>query len=83
VAFFQLLLFAFDVMHYFRRLCLPPAYRTTALRTIRREFLAIPGRLVKSKNKYRLKLPKEYHFQRTFEYALRQIRRLTVPAMIS
>ena len=81
VAFFQLLLFAFDVMHYFRRLCLPPAYQTTTLKTIRRELLVIPGRLVKSKNKYRLKLPKEYHFQRAFEYAVRRIQRL-VPVAI-
>jgi hypothetical protein len=81
VAFFQLLLFAFDVMHYFRRLCLPPAYQTKTLKTIRRELLVIPGRLVKSQNRYRLKLPKDYHFRRAFEYALRQIRRLTPVAI--
>jgi len=77
VAFFQLLLFAFDVMHYFRRLCLPPPYRTTTLKTIRRELLVIPGRLVKAKNRYRLKLPQEYHFQHAFEYAVRQIQKLS------
>ena len=82
VAFFQLLLFAFDVMHYFRRLCLPPAYRTATLKTVRRELLVIPGRLVKSKNRYRLKLPKDYHFRHAFEHALGQIQQLaplTVP----
>ena len=82
VAFFQLLLFAFDVMHYFRRLCLPPAYQTATLKTVRRELLVIPGRLVKSKNRYRLKLPKDYHFRHAFEYALGQIQQLvplTVP----
>ena len=46
VAFFQLLLFAFDLIHYFRRLCLPPAYRTKTLKTLRMELLVIPGRLV-------------------------------------
>jgi hypothetical protein len=76
VAFFQLLLFAFDVMHYFRRLCLPPARQTKTLKTIRRELLVIPGRLVKAQNRYRLKLPKDYHFRRDFEYALRQIQQL-------
>jgi hypothetical protein len=76
VAFFQLLLFAFDVMHYFRRLCLPPPYQSKTLKTIRRELLVIPGRLVKPDNRYRLKLPKDYHFRRDFEYALRQIRKL-------
>ncbi|HSB73923.1 MAG TPA: hypothetical protein VLT62_31740 [Candidatus Methylomirabilis sp.] len=80
VAFFQLLLFAFDVMHYFRRLCLPPAYQTKTLKTIRRELLVVPGRLVKSKNQYRLKRPRDYHFQGAIEYAMRQIQKLTVPA---
>jgi hypothetical protein len=73
VAFFQLLLFAFDLVHYFRRLCLPSTYRTTTLKTVRRELLVIPGRLVKTDNRYRLKLPKQYHFERDFRYALTKI----------
>lgn len=73
VAFFQLLLLAFDLVHYFRRLCLPPAYRTTTLKTVRRELLVIPGRLVRTDNRYRLKLPREYHFERDFWYALTKI----------
>jgi len=76
VAFFQLLLFAFDLVHYFRRLCLPPAYRTTTLKTVRRELLVIPGRLVKSKNRYRLKLPHGYHFESAFRHALANISKL-------
>lgn len=76
VAFFQLLLFAFDLVHYFRRLCLPPAYRTTTLKTVRRELLVIPGRLVKSKNRYRLKLPNGYHFESAFRHALAKISKL-------
>ena len=73
VAFFQLLLFAFDLVHYFKRLCLPPGYRTKTLKTVRRELLVIPGRLVKTENRYRLKLPKEYHFEQHFRYALTKI----------
>lgn len=73
VAFFQLLLFAFDLVHYFRRLCLPPGYRTKTLKTVRMELLVIPGRLVKTGNRYRLKLPREYHFERAFRYALTKI----------
>jgi hypothetical protein len=76
VAFFQLLLFAFDLVHYFRRLCLPPAYRTTTLKTVRRELLVIPGRLVKAKNRYRLKLPNGYHFESAFRHALTKISKL-------
>ena len=73
VAFFQLLLLAFDLVHYFKRLCLPPAYRIKTLKTVRRELLVIPGRLVKTQNRCRLKLPKEYHFEQDFRYALAKI----------
>jgi hypothetical protein len=76
VAFFQLLLFAFDLVHSFRRLCLPPTYRTTTLKTVRRELLVIPGRLVKSKNRYLLKLPTGYHFESAFRHALAKISKL-------
>jgi hypothetical protein len=73
VAFFQLLLFAFDLVHYFKRLCLPLGYRAKTLKTVRRELLVIPGRLVKSKNRYRLKLPNGYHFESAFRHALVKI----------
>ncbi len=76
VAFFQLLLFAFDLVHYFRRLCLPPAYRGKTLKTLRMELLVLPGRLVRAKHRYRLKLPRGYHFAKAFQYALAKIRTL-------
>jgi hypothetical protein len=74
VAFFQLRLFAFDLVHYFRRLWLPPGSRTKTLKTLRQELLAIPGRRVKTGNRYRLKLARDYHFERTFRSALAKIR---------
>jgi hypothetical protein len=76
VAFFQLLLFAFDLVHYFKRLCLPPAYRTKTLKTLRMELLVIPGRLVNANNRYRLKLPRGFHFEKLFQVALRKIQEL-------
>jgi len=76
VAFFQLLLFAFDLIHYFRRLCLPPAYRTKTLKTLRMELLVIPGRLVTTDHRARLKLPRGYHFEKTCQYAMRRIQQL-------
>ncbi len=76
MAFFQLLLVALDLVHYFKRLCLPPVYRTKTLKTVRMELLVIPGRWVKTENRYRLKLPKEYHFERTFQHAMAKIQKL-------
>jgi hypothetical protein len=73
VAFFQFLLFAFDLVHYFRRRCLPPVYRPKTLKTLRMDLLVIPGRLVNAQNRYRLKLPRGYHFEKTFQAALTRI----------
>ena len=58
------------------RLCLPPAYRNKTLKTVRMELLVIPGRLVNAKNRYRLKLPRGYHFEKTFQFALAKIQKL-------
>jgi hypothetical protein len=69
VAFFQLRLFAFDLIHYFRRLCLPPAYQAKPLKTVRLELLVIPGRLVKAKTRYCLRLPDGYPFESAFRHA--------------
>lgn len=56
--------------------CLPPAYRTTTLKTVGRELPVIPGRLVKIGNRYRLRLPKEYHFKRILQSALTKLQGL-------
>ena len=79
VAFFQLLLLAFDIVHYFKRMCLPKSYRTKTLKTIRMELLVLPGRLVKTDNRHQLRLPKHYHFQDTFTKALSKIEKLKLP----
>lgn len=81
VGFFQLLLLAFDIVHYFKRLCLPRDYRYKTLKTIRMELLVLPGRLVKTDNRYRLMLPKDYHFQDTFQRALSRVQKLRSPAL--
>jgi len=80
VAFFQLLLFAFDIVHYFKRLCLSRRYRQKTLKTLRMELLVLPGQLVRSKKQYRLKLPRHYHFEDTFQKALTKIEKLKLPA---
>lgn len=79
VAFFQLLLLAFDIIHYFKRLCLPKSYRYKTLKTTRMELLVLPGQLVRSKKQYRLKLPKHYHFEKTFRRALAKTQKLKMP----
>jgi hypothetical protein len=81
VAFFQLLLFAFDIVHYFKRICLSRRYRHKTLKTLRMELLVLPGRLVKTGNRYRLTLPRQYHFQPTFEQALARVQKFKLPKL--
>ena len=79
VAFFQLLLLAFDIVHYFKRTCLPRNYRYKTLKTLRMELLVLPGRLVKQGRRHRLQLPQGYHFQTEFEQAVAKIDKLKFP----
>ena len=79
VAFFQLVLFAADIVHWFKRLCLPPHYLTTTLDSIRTDFLVLPARLVRESKRNVVKLPHDYHYQREFLDASRKVDRLRLP----
>lgn len=69
VAFFHLLLLAYDVVHWFKRLCLSREYLHATLDTIRSMFLAIPARLIKQGSRNVLCLPKDYPHQDQFRSA--------------
>ena len=79
VAFFQLVLFAADLVHWFKRLCLPPDYLTATLDTIRTDFIVLPARLVRESKRNVVKLPHDYHYQREFLDASRKLERLRIP----
>jgi hypothetical protein len=79
VAFFQILLFAADIVHWFKRLCLPPQYLTTTLDSVRTDFLVLPARLVREHKKNVVKLPHDYHYQKEFLAALKKIEKLRLP----
>jgi hypothetical protein len=79
VAFFQLLLLGFDLVHYFKRTCLSRDYRHKTLKTLRMELLVLPGRLVKQGRRHDLRLPRGYHFQTEFERAAGKIDKLKFP----
>jgi len=78
-AFFQILLFAYNVVHWFKRLCLPKDYLYATLDTIRTDFLVLPGKLTKRGSQNLLVLPQDYHYQEQFKTALRKIGKLRLP----
>jgi hypothetical protein len=80
VAFLQLLLFSYNIVHWFKRLCLPEAYLGATVETIRQEFLVLPGKLAKHGSRNVLQLPKDYHHRREFLEAARKIEKLRIPS---
>lgn len=73
----ELSLFAYNLMIWFKRLCLPDEWHTYTLPTIRHRLLMIPGEFVKSGNIPTLRFPKNNLYQDVFHYAQQQIKKLT------
>lgn len=77
-AYFHLLLFAYNIVNWFKRLCLPERFRYATLQTIRREFFVLPAKLVKSGSKNILRLPAHYVYSSVFDYAIKRIQKLDI-----
>jgi len=76
VAFFQILLFAYNLVHWFKRFCLPKEYLYATLDTIRTDFLVLPAKLTNQGGQNVLVLPHDYHYQEQFRAALKKIEKL-------
>lgn len=70
VAFLQLLLLAYNLMHWFKRLCLPPEKLRTTAETLRHQLIGLPAKLSRRSGKNVLILPKQYQFKKEF-FAIR------------
>ena len=76
VAFFQMLLFAYNLVHWFKRLCLPEDYCRATVETIRNDFLVLPGKLTCRAGRNVLQLPRDDHHREIFLEAARKIEKL-------
>jgi len=72
------MLFAYNIVHWFKRICLPKEYLYATLETIRTDFLVLPARLTKRGSKNLLLLPQDYHYREQFENALKEINKLKI-----
>jgi hypothetical protein len=79
VAYFQLLMLAYNLVHWFKRLCLPPAYGAATVETVRRDFLALPGRLTHPGHRHVLQLPRDYPLRAELLAAAAKVERLRLP----
>lgn len=78
IAYLQLLLFAFNIVNWFKRLCLPKEFRYKTLQAIRQDLLAIPARLVRSGNRNTLKFPAGYPHQNLFYQMMKKIKNMKI-----
>ncbi len=74
--YFHILLFSYNLVNYFKRLCLPQEFQTMTLSSLRARLLLIPGELVHSGNRPVLKLPTHFRDKDAVSFALRKISKL-------
>jgi hypothetical protein len=75
-AYFHTLLFSYNLINWFKRLCLPTEFHNMTLKTLRARLLLIPGELIRPDNRPTLKLPANLLYKHAFEYAIKKIERL-------
>jgi Transposase DDE domain group 1 len=78
-AYFQLVVFAYNLLNWFRRFCLPEPWQRLTLPTIRNRLLVIPAELVRPQEKPVLKLPQSFPYQQEFFAISEQIKHLKLP----
>ena len=77
-AYFHTLLFSYNLINWFKRLCLPKEFQNMTLSTLRARLLLIPSELVRSKNRPTLKLPANFLYRDAFEHAIKKIDKLRI-----
>jgi len=74
--YFLLLLLAYNLVNWFKRLCLPPELQIATLQTLRQRILLMPAQLVRTGNRPRLVLPASGVREVAWKQALHRIDRL-------
>ncbi len=75
---FHLILLAYDLVNWFKRLCLPQQWNSATLHTLRRDLFALPARLVHSGGRNQLKFPQRYPHQKLFYQTFERINNLKI-----
>ena len=73
-AYFHILLFAYNLINWFKRLCLPMEFQKMTLRILRARLFVIPGELIRPENRPTLKLPATFLYKYAFELAIKKIK---------
>ena len=73
----ELSLLAYNIIIWFKRLCLPDNWQSYTVSTLRHRLLLTPGVFTRTGNRPMLKLPKNSLYQDVFENALEKINNLS------
>jgi len=76
--YFHLLLFAYNLINWFKRFCMPRDFQKMTLKSLRAQMIFVPGELVRHHNRPILKFSANYWYKDKMQYALRQIERLKI-----
>src|SRR5262249_48107371 len=74
--YFHLLLLAYNLVNWFKRLCLPDHLQNATLQTLRHRILLMPAQLRRTDNRPRLVLPASDRREAAWKHALHQINKL-------
>jgi hypothetical protein len=75
-SYFHLLLLAYNIINWFKRLCLPEELHTATLQTLRHRILLMPALLLRAGNRPRLALPASGRHEAAWQHALRAVERI-------
>jgi len=77
-AYFHLVLFAYNLISWFKRLCLPADWQRFNLQTIRNRLFLVPAQLLRPQGRPTLSLPSSYPYSQTFLQILENIKKRAV-----
>jgi Transposase DDE domain group 1 len=75
-AYLHLLLLAYSLVNWFKRLCLPSEFQSATLDTLRNRILLMPAQLLRSGNRPRLAMPTSGRRENAWKHALYRIEKL-------
>ena len=78
-AFFQVVLLAYNLLNWFKRLCVPPHLRRATLQRLRQHLFVVPAQLARPGGVPTLRLAASYAWTKDFLETLRRVRRLRPP----
>jgi hypothetical protein len=78
-AFFQITLLAYNLLNWFKRLCVPPHLQRATLQRLRQRLFVVPAQLVRPGGVPTLRLAPSYPWTADFLETLRRVRRLRPP----